>query len=243
MANTASSASRSTIGHDAPTNILGHVASSVVHSVINHFSAIVSQAEMLKYRKLPHDQVATRADAIIDAALGGSALARRLAEYSRRLSAAEPEMVDLDALIAERLDARRGDAPRRVALVGDLAARAVFSGDAPRLLVMLDCLIDNAFEALAADGRGGTVTVSTRLDNRGWLELDVADDGPGMTAEVLEQALEPFFGSKPDHPGLGLPLARSIWRRHRGAFSIDAPLGRGTLVRLTRPPSEPIGPS
>ncbi|AMV37328.1 ATP-binding protein [Planctomyces sp. SH-PL62] len=80
------------------------------------------------------------------------------------------------------------------------------------------------------------VTVSTRLDPRGWLELDVRDDGPGMEASILERALEPFVSGKPDHYGLGLPLARSIWRRHRGAFSIAAPLGYGTLVRLTRPP-------
>ncbi|MDG3005531.1 sensor histidine kinase [Paludisphaera mucosa] len=219
-------------------NVLGHVASSVVHSVINHFSAIVSQAEMLKTRALPAEEVARRADAIIGAALVGSTLGRRLAEYSRRATTADLQPVDLDRLIADRLEARREDAPAGVALAADLSARAVFPGDAPRLVIMLDCLLDNGFEALDEIG-GGVLTVSTRLDPLGWLELDVRDDGPGMAPDVLEQALEPFFSTKPDHPGLGLPLARSLWRRHRGAFSIDAPQGRGTLVRLTRPPAEP----
>jgi len=223
---------------DAAPIILGNVASSVVHSVINHFSAIVSQAEMLKARPMAHEQVTTRAEAIIRAALGGSTLARRLAEYSHRITSTPPETVDLDALIAEHVEARAGEAPEGVVLVGEARARAVFPGDARRLVVMLDCLIDNAFEAFAEARRGGTVTVSTRLDASGWLELDVLDDGPGMRADVLEQALEPFSTSKAGHHGLGLPLARSIWRRHRGAFSIEAPLGRGTLVRLTRPPAE-----
>lgn len=224
---------------EPPPNVLGHVASAVVHSVINRISAVVSQAEILKTRNFAPEEVSKRADAIIKAALEGATLARRLAEHSRNAVATEQAVVDLDALIAAQLDSRRDDAPRGVALQANLQARAAFPGDPGRLAVMLDCLIDNAYEALADTGRGGVVMVSTRLDPLGWLELDVRDDGPGMAPDVLEQAMEPFFTTRPDHPGLGLPLARSLWRRHRGAFSIDAPQGRGTLVRLTRPLAEP----
>ena len=219
-------------------NVLGDVASAVVHSGINRFSAIVSQAEMITSQRLGPADVAGRSEAIIRAALEGSSLARRLAEHSRRALPPELAPVNLDDLIADRLEARRGLVPDGVVLIADLQARAVFPGDPPRLLIMLDCLVDNAVEAVADSRRGGTVVVSTRLDPRGWLELDVRDDGPGMAPDVLEQALEPFFSTKPDHSGLGLPLARSIWRRHRGAFSIDAPAGFGTLVRLTRPPAD-----
>lgn len=239
MASTTTEDAADARSDESRPNVLGHVASAVVHSVINRISAVVSQAEILKTRRFPVEDVAQRADAIIKAALEGAALARRLAEYSRGLTAPETCLVDLDALIGSHLDARRADAPAGVELTADLRARSSFPGDAERLMVMLDCLIDNAFEALAASGRGGVVTVSTRLDPLGWLELDVCDDGPGMAPDVLELALEPFFTTRPDHHGLGLPLARSLWRRHRGAFSIDAPPGRGTLVRLTRPPAEP----
>lgn len=223
---------------EARPDVLGHVASAVVHSVINRFSAIVSQAEMLKARRPSPAEAARQADSIIAAALEGSTLARRLAEYARSSTVSAMTPVDLDALITSRLADRRGDAPHGVALVSDLTARAVFPGDAPRLSIMLDCLIDNAFEALETAGRGGQVIVATRTDPQGWLELDVEDNGPGMAPDVLELALEPFFTTKAENPGLGLPLARSLWRRHRGAFSIDAPLGRGALVRLTRPLSD-----
>lgn len=216
-------------------DVLGHVASAVVHSVINRFSAIVSQAEILKARRASPAELARQADAVIASALEGATLARRLAEYARDATVSAMRPVDLDDLIASRLAARRGDAPAGVGLVGELTSRAVFPGDGSRLAIMVDCLVDNAFEALAGSGRGGLVAVATRTDSRGWLELDVRDDGPGMAPDVLEQALEPFFSTRPEHLGLGLPLARSLWRRHRGAFSIDAPAGRGTLVRLTRP--------
>ena len=179
----------------------------------------------------------------IKAALEGATLARRFSEYCRNATTRTPAAVDLDSLLAARVEARRADAPAGVRLVADLRARSAFSGDADRLGIMLDCLIDNAFEALADREGGGVVTVSTRLDPLGWLELDVRDDGPGMDPTVLEQAMEPFHTTKPGHHGLGLPLARSLWRRHRGAFSIEAPPGRGTLVRLTRPPSAPPTPA
>ncbi len=223
---------------DSHSNLLGHVASAVMHSVINRISAVVSQAEILKTRRFPPEELSRRADAIIKAALEGATLARRLSDYGQAAAAPAMSLVDLDALIAARLDDRRGRAPPGVELVEDLRARAVFLGDPERLAIMLDCLIDNAFEALAGDGRGGVVTVSTTLDPLGWLELDVRDDGPGMAPDVMQQVLEPFFTTKPDHHGLGLLLARSLWRRHRGAFSIDAPPGGGVLVRLTRPSAD-----
>ena len=200
---------------------------------------------MLKSRRPGPDEVAERADAIIRAALVGSGMARRLSDHARSVMGTELVPLDLDALLADRVRARRDAAPKGVELVADLNARAVFPGDASKLGMMLDCLIDNAFEALTENknknengsGAGGLVIVSTRIDPRGWLELDVRDDGPGMSPDVLEFALEPFFTTRDDHAGVGLPLARSLWRRHRGAFSIDAPQGRGTLVRLTRPPA------
>ena len=54
-----------------------------------------------------------------------------------------------------------------------------------------------------------------------------------MTEEVLEHAVEPFFSTKPDHPGIGLTVAKGIWRRHRGTLMIDSQPGQGTTVRLS----------
>ena len=44
---------------------------------------------------------------------------------------------------------------------------------------------------------------------------------------------EPFFSTKPDHDGIGLTIAQGIWRRHRGALSIDSRPGQGTTIRLS----------
>ena len=53
-----------------------------------------------------------------------------------------------------------------------------------------------------------------------------------MTNEVLKRATEPFFTTKSGRSGIGLTVAHGIWRRHRGALSIESQPGEGTVIRL-----------
>lgn len=221
-----------------PSVVLGHLASTVVHQIINAFSTIVSQAEILKATSgTSKSDVATRADAMIRAALSGSAVARKLADHSRALTAVGPngeaERLDLSHLAAERAEVWRRRSGPNVEIRANLTEGAEMLGLPSHLRIMLDCLIANAVESLP--GQGGLVTITTIIDPYGWLALEIRDNGCGMTDETLQLALEPFFTTKPDRPGLGLALARGVWRSHRGAFSIESNPGRGTLVHLTRP--------
>lgn len=243
---TAASASEPTKNDETEPNwVLGYLAATVVHQVINSFSTIVSQAEILKAIAAAGGDdgapTAAGADVVIRAALAGSTVARKLADYSRKLTAVGPdgaaERVDLNQLVAERVDAWSERAGANVRIAAELAEKAEMLGVAPHLRFMLDSLIANAIEALPPEGGG--VAVSTAVDPSGWLILEVRDSGLGMTDEVLRHALEPFYTTKPDRPGLGLALARGVWRAHRGAFSIESNPGRGAVVRLTCPPWRP----
>lgn len=222
-----------------PDVVLGHLASTVVHQVINAFSTVVSQAEILKAKVAEGAEadVEARAEAIIRAALSGSTVARKLADYSRALTAVGPnggaERVDLNQLVDDRVDAWRRRSGPNVEIKAELGEGVEMLGLPSHLRVMLDCLIANAVESLPSEG--GEVTITTIVDPFDWLILEVRDNGCGMTEEALQGALEPFFTTKPDRPGLGLALARGVWRSHRGAFSIESRPGQGTLVHLTRP--------
>jgi two-component system cell cycle sensor histidine kinase/response regulator CckA len=67
--------------------------------------------------------------------------------------------------------------------------------------------------------------------------LEVADCGAGMTPEVLNQALDPFYTTKEvgQGTGLGLPMVFGIVQGHQGYLTIDSAPGRGTAVRLYLP--------
>jgi signal transduction histidine kinase len=99
---------------------------------------------------------------------------------------------------------------------------------------MLGHLIRNSRESLP--NGSGKIGFSTRCDGRNWVILEIWDSGSGMSSEVLKRATEPFFTTKPGRSGVGLTIAHGIWRRHRGALSIESHPGQGTTVRLAVEP-------
>jgi signal transduction histidine kinase len=94
-------------------------------------------------------------------------------------------------------------------------------------------LLDNAFDAAA---NGGNVTVGTRRVD-GKVEVVVADDGPGIPAELAARIWEPFFTTKPmgEGTGLGLDIARRIVvGRHGGEMKLESRPGN-TRFLVTLP--------
>jgi PAS domain S-box-containing protein len=70
-----------------------------------------------------------------------------------------------------------------------------------------------------------------------YLRIEVCDEGVGMTAEVLAQALDPFFTTKEvgQGTGLGLPVVYGIVQGHHGYLTIQTARGKGTCVGLYLP--------
>jgi signal transduction histidine kinase len=94
-------------------------------------------------------------------------------------------------------------------------------------------IIDNAIDAMDAHG---TLRISTRADS-GHVFVEIADTGPGMSAEVQARAFEAFYTTKDvgKGTGLGLDIARRIVvERHHGQISIDSRPGE-TILRVELP--------
>jgi signal transduction histidine kinase len=228
-----------------PLRDLGHLSDSVAHHVINAFSAVVSNAELIRSRAgAPIDPTTLEAlsSSMIETSLVASQVARRLIDWTRQMnsvdaaqSGLQPSTVDLNQLIKETIDRQKSSAPERIEWDLDLAPIPAIPGDVTQLRSMLGYLVQNAREALLTDQ--GTVTLSTQCDPQGWVVLSIRDSGVGMTPEVIRRASEPFFTTKPGHGGIGLTIAQRIWRRHRGSFAIESCPGAGTTVRLSLGPT------
>jgi signal transduction histidine kinase len=225
-------------------NNLGHLSAGVGHHVINAFSAIVSNAELLRlHPPLPSvTDPAQLAEMIVQTALEASTVARRLIDFTRpvtsidpRQAAFEPSTIALDQLVQEVVEEERRNGPPGVKWHSELASIATIRGHALQLRAMLRHLIANAYEAMPL--RNGSIAVSTETDSRGWVVLELRDTGQGMDDATLIRATEPFFSTRPGHLGVGLSIANGIWRRHRGTLSIRSQPGEGTQIRLAVEPT------
>jgi signal transduction histidine kinase len=126
-----------------------------------------------------------------------------------------------------------------------IEVRKDFADDLPRLAVhgselnqVWTNLIDNAVDAL---GGRGTITITTRRDGD-CLEADIADDGPGVPADIAAHVFDPFFTTKDVGAGTGLGLdtaRRIVVDRHGGSLRLLSPDGGGALFRVRLPFTRP----
>lgn len=155
--------------------------------------------------------------------------------YARLSPAVSPERCDVNALVAEVLQAGRSGAAVRVELAEGLPAVAV---DRLMLRRVIENLVGNAADAVA--GReGGTVTVSTdraTRDGRGSVvRIHVADTGAGMSKAELDRAFDDFYTTKPGGTGLGLSIVRRLVLDLGGSLRIDTEPGTGTRATVEIP--------
>ncbi|MCB1940420.1 MAG: ATP-binding protein, partial [Rhodocyclaceae bacterium] len=105
------------------------------------------------------------------------------------------------------------------------------------LLVSFDHeLVGQVFKNLILNGvqanaGKGTVRLLPRVSDE-WVVVDVADDGPGIPAEVRARVFEPFFTTKSRGTGLGLSIAHKNMQLMGGRLRLRGQKSRGATFRV-----------
>lgn len=154
------------------------------------------------------------------------------------------EGVDVNALIGATLKLMELSlATQQIVLRTELAENLTkIQTDRNKLKQILLNLVKNAAEAMP---RNGQITVSTRdninQDGQLFIEIEVADTGPGIPPEVMAQLFEPIrTGKGGQHAGLGLAIVKSLVKQMKG--HIDCRSGaNGTRMRILLPHSPRMG--
>jgi signal transduction histidine kinase len=105
------------------------------------------------------------------------------------------------------------------------------SADAELLHRAISNLVLNAVDAMP---QGGKLTLRTQQD-AGKVQIEVADTGPGMTAEERERIFTPYYTSKANGTGLGLAIVQSVVSDHGGRVWAEGEPGRGTRFVIELP--------
>jgi two-component system NtrC family sensor kinase len=224
---------------------IGKLAAVVAHEINNPLAGILTYAKLLK-KWFTGDPGKRREDVLNSLELIESE-SRRCGDIVKNLltfARATPmnfEATDLAQivdrcvlLVGHRL--QLGNIQVQIDLEHGLPP--VFCDPAQMEQVLL-ALIMNAIDAMPA---GGNLCLSARhLPDEAHVQLQVKDDGMGISPELLPQLFEPFFTTKEGghSVGLGLAISHSIIERHQGRIEVASEPNRGTVFTITLPVRAP----
>ncbi|MEO7157260.1 MAG: ATP-binding protein, partial [Vicinamibacterales bacterium] len=219
----------------------GEVARRLAHEVKNPLTPIQLAAERLRRRfigRLPADdsELLDRAThTIVSQVEALKTMVNAFGDYARPpLLTTRP--VALHVLIAEVLDLYASD--QRLSLTRQFVeGEPMVKVDAVRLRQAMHNLLKNALEAIG-DLRKPQILVSTRVAADGgaaWVDIVVADNGPGLPEGFGERWFEPYTSSKSRGTGLGLAVVKKIAEEHGGSVRAEQRSGGGAEFTLRLP--------
>lgn len=188
---------------------LGVMSASISHELNQPLAAIRSYTDNAKVllEKQRYSEVGNNLSLIAELTQRMASIIEHLRAFARRNPqssehvALQPAIEDALALVANR---RQG---LQVEVFRDVPEATVWvEAGETRLRQVLSNLLANALDALSEQGLPRYLWLQTASDT-GWLRLTIRDNGPGFTAEALQQAREPFYTTKTSAKGLGLGLA------------------------------------
>jgi PAS domain S-box-containing protein len=224
---------------------IGKLTGGIAHDFNNLLAAVIGGLGLLEKRAALGEDQQKILSMTKRAAEQGSELVRRLLAFARRQKL-EPHPIDLPSLkdaVSDLLTHTLGGLIKIEWQIDESVGRAF--ADQAQLELALVNLIINARDAMPAGG-----TVSIRADDRqvtaddamglpagDYVRICVTDTGTGMSPEVLEKVMEPFFTTKEigKGSGLGLSMVYGFARQSNGAFLIHSEVGRGTTAELWLP--------
>jgi len=224
----------------ARLNELGEMASTLAHELNQPLAAIANYTQgCVRFLKDMDDGVAGRIrEALEETAkqsLRAGGIIRHLREFVTH-GATDKTPEDIRGLIEEA---------GALALVGsrEMGVRSVFEFTAGDSLALVDRvqiqqvlmnLMRNAMEAMRNSERRELI-VRTSLDDDGYVAVEVADTGPGISDEIADRLFQPFVTSKASGMGIGLSISRRIVESHGGEISVSRNENGGATFRFTLP--------
>ena len=206
------------------------LAAGVSHEVANALSAIVGWAQVARERpdKAPPEEALALIEKSAQVARDATQDLLRMVRHTNH----ERTRTDLSVVIRDVVRLLRPEAQtKRVTVNAEVEDSCWVEGTRSQLFSIVWNLAHNAVQMVPA---GGAVSIHTRP--RGTLiELEVRDDGPGMSEAQKERAFEPYYTTRSEGTGLGLAIVRGTVESLGGRIRLDTSPGRGAHFRIQLP--------
>jgi PAS domain S-box-containing protein len=226
---------------------LGVLAGGIAHDFNNILTGVITNLFMAKVKvKADADTYQLLAEAE-KASFRASKLVKQLLTFSKG-GAPVKEAVSIKDIIEDSVGfcLSGSNVNYKLDLASDLS---LVEADRGQIDQVLNNLIINADQAMP---NGGNITVKAEnitlpsgdkdtdaphhvLPSGAYVKVMVSDEGAGIPKDDLEKIFDPYFTTKPNGNGLGLTIAYSIIKSHKGFIAVDSQMGKGTVFSFFLP--------
>ena len=215
---------------------LGELVAGVAHEINNPLASIMGYLQLLLARDLP-PEVKRRLETVYAEAERMAKIVKNLLTFGRK-HPPEKRYLGLNGIIEKTIELKAYQfRMNQVRIETDLAPGLPMTMlDFSQVQQVLINLFNNAEQAMAEQGKGGTLRLETRVVG-GRIELRVSDTGPGIPPEVQPHLFEPFYTTKKEGKGtgLGLSICYGIVQEHGGSIRAESRPGHGATFVLDFP--------
>lgn len=220
------------LDHSGSLSAIGQIAASIAHEIRNPMTTLKGFVQLLK---ISASTDSTKYLSVID-----EELARMESILSEMLLLSKPSLnkkttFSLGVLVADMVQIVHPKALMDGITITQKENRlkdTMITGDADKIKQVLLNLLKNALEAMAP---GGILTVSVKADTSGKITLGITDTGKGMDESQVKQVFMPFYTTKADGTGLGLPFVLKVIEEHGGTIAVESGIDKGTSFIVTLP--------
>ncbi|MGB8286533.1 PAS domain-containing sensor histidine kinase (plasmid) [Rhizobium ruizarguesonis] len=223
---------------------IGQLTGGIAHDFNNLLMAVLGSLEILK-KRMPRDlSLTSLVDNAMQGAQRGAALTQRMLAFSRRQEL-HMEPIDVSGLVRGMMDMlSRSLGPLTVIETSFPVRLPTILTDPNQLEMAILNLVVNARDAMPSGGRIVLRACEESLPSgKGplspgrYVRIAVIDEGEGMDAKTLEQAITPFFTTKGvgKGTGLGLSMVQGLASQSGGRLVMKSSLGEGTTAELWFP--------
>lgn len=227
--------------------IFAVIASKIAHSfdeVITHIISNLADIKEESHNPLKIKEIIHRVESSLRI---GSQLTRQLLSITKKSEAAF-RIINPNDLLEQAIMLLRQTCPDNIHVKYELQAHDFIDGEPAQLYQAILNIAINAIEALPEGGQISVTTESVNIKHsrhfanvvtkqNDYLLVKIADNGMGMSSDILKRIFEPFFSTRQDSKtrGIGLTLARKIIHDHHGFLFIESKEFEGTTAFVYLP--------
>ncbi|RMD77485.1 MAG: cyclic nucleotide-binding protein [Lentisphaerae bacterium] len=211
--------------------LIGELTNSIMHDLKSPMSIITGTSEMIRKRHAEDEETVQLCNLIEMQVKRVLEMTSEVLDFAKGSTTIVQKEINLNTLFPyfKLLNQHYFQHNNIELIVEDVDIS--LHADPDKLLRVLQNLANNAAQAMPNGGR-----IEIRAREKGdYVEIEVADNGPGIPEDIREHLFEPFVGEgKSGGTGLGTTIARNLVESHGGAISFTTS-SEGTIFTICLP--------